>query len=251
MHQGIPFGLLDPTGSTKRLFPGRSSPGANLLTADDRARRRLQRSQKPKPTSGSTAKPSTCPRSHTCSGSESGCFEQVSQSGTGELPVPQDRNGEGGQGNRFAQPKGPTKASSNSKREKEACDELVEAEGWAVEISTDIEMAHAVCQNCKILLVEAERTLLRGPRSGRGDGRETRRHRDIQLVGRTSGRLQRPGLQPPRHRHHGSRRRRRLPQLDRGRSGRKAKEEGKEPATSPAPTTPPAHRTSSPSAAPS
>ncbi len=31
----------------------------------------------------------------------------------------------------------------------------MEAEGWAVEISTDIEVAHAVCQNCKILLVEA------------------------------------------------------------------------------------------------
>ena len=37
-----------------------------------------------------------------------------------------------------------------------ACKEVVEADGWAIEISTDIEVAHAVCQNCKILLVEAD-----------------------------------------------------------------------------------------------
>ncbi len=29
-----------------------------------------------------------------------------------------------------------------------------EAEGWALEISTDIEVAHAICQNCQIVLVE-------------------------------------------------------------------------------------------------
>jgi Subtilase family len=31
-----------------------------------------------------------------------------------------------------------------------------EAQGWAGEISTDIEVAHAVCQNCHILLVEGD-----------------------------------------------------------------------------------------------
>ncbi len=30
-----------------------------------------------------------------------------------------------------------------------------EAEGWALESATDIEVAHAVCQNCRIMLVEA------------------------------------------------------------------------------------------------
>ena len=30
--------------------------------------------------------------------------------------------------------------------------------GWSVEISLDVEMAHAVCQHCRILLVEAENT---------------------------------------------------------------------------------------------
>ena len=33
--------------------------------------------------------------------------------------------------------------------------EKEEAEGWALEISTDVEAAHAVCQNCHIELVEA------------------------------------------------------------------------------------------------
>jgi hypothetical protein len=53
------------------------------------------------------------------------CFEKVNQRGeTGKPP------------------------STTGKREKE------EAEGWALEISTDIEVAHAVCQNCHIVLVE-------------------------------------------------------------------------------------------------
>jgi hypothetical protein len=34
--------------------------------------------------------------------------------------------------------------------------EREEAETWALEISTDVEAAHAVCQNCRIVLVEAE-----------------------------------------------------------------------------------------------
>ncbi len=34
--------------------------------------------------------------------------------------------------------------------------EAEEAEGWALEISTDVETAHAVCQTCRIVLVEAE-----------------------------------------------------------------------------------------------
>jgi Subtilase family len=54
------------------------------------------------------------------------CFEKVNQLGeTGHPP------------------------SAGSKQAKE------EASGWALEISTDIEVAHAVCQNCHIRLVEA------------------------------------------------------------------------------------------------
>ena len=56
-----------------------------------------------------------------------GCFKKVNQVGeTGHPPV------------------------ASSEREKE------EADGWALETSLDIEMAHAVCQNCHIVLVEAD-----------------------------------------------------------------------------------------------
>ncbi len=55
-----------------------------------------------------------------------GCFKKVNQNGeTGHPPV------------------------ASSEREKE------EADGWALEISLDIEVARAVCQNCHIVLVEA------------------------------------------------------------------------------------------------
>jgi len=82
-------------------------------------------------------------------GEVSDCFEQVNQNGqTGNPPFP----------------------ATEAAREAElvvcedevganwetACKEAIEADGWAVEISTDIETAHAVCQNCKILLVEAD-----------------------------------------------------------------------------------------------
>ena len=55
------------------------------------------------------------------------CFKEVNQGGeTGHPPV------------------------AGSEREKE------EADGWALETSLDIEMAHAVCQNCHVVLVEAD-----------------------------------------------------------------------------------------------
>ncbi|HEY3759546.1 MAG TPA: S8 family serine peptidase [Solirubrobacteraceae bacterium] len=56
-----------------------------------------------------------------------GCFEKLNQRGeVGHPPV----------------------AKTEAERE--------EAEGWALEISTDVEAAHAVCQNCHIVLVEAD-----------------------------------------------------------------------------------------------
>jgi hypothetical protein len=63
------------------------------------------------------------------------CFEKLNQNGEpGNLPFPRSE--------RELETKGTVK-----QRE--------EAEGWVLEISTDIEMAHAVCQNCHILLLEA------------------------------------------------------------------------------------------------
>jgi hypothetical protein len=84
------------------------------------------------------------------------CFEQVNQNGeTGNLPFPASntaRDAEEATCN--------DKKAKESKEEEEvretACKEVEEAEGWAEEISLDIEAAHATCENCKIVLVEAD-----------------------------------------------------------------------------------------------
>jgi hypothetical protein len=55
-----------------------------------------------------------------------GCFRKVNQTG-GKTPLP---------------------SSSGA-----------EAKGWAIEISTDVEAAHSVCQNCHIVLIEANSAL--------------------------------------------------------------------------------------------
>ncbi|HSZ06172.1 MAG TPA: hypothetical protein VK778_13375 [Solirubrobacteraceae bacterium] len=84
----------------------------------------------------------------------SGCFKKVNQEGgAANLPFPQTQieltNAEAlcreGEKRRF-----PTLA------QEEACYLVEEAEGWGVEISLDIETAHGVCENCHIVLVEAE-----------------------------------------------------------------------------------------------
>lgn len=75
--------------------------------------------------------------------SADGCFKQVGQSG-----------GEGASGLPF--PK--TKAELETYAKGTAAQRLKaeEAEGWALEISTDIEVAHAICRNCHVLLVAAK-----------------------------------------------------------------------------------------------
>jgi len=81
-----------------------------------------------------------------------GCFEKVNQRGErGNLPFPTSEAEREAQGAICENP-----YASKAKREA-ACGKVEEAEGWAVEISTDIETAHAICQrNCRIVLVEAE-----------------------------------------------------------------------------------------------
>jgi hypothetical protein len=87
--------------------------------------------------------------------SENGCFRKVGETGSSAaagLPFP----------------KSTTELETflgGSKEEKEEADEAI---GWGVEISLDIESAHATCENCKILLVEAGELSgrkLRGPTS--------------------------------------------------------------------------------------
>jgi hypothetical protein len=69
-----------------------------------------------------------------------GCFTKVNQKGeTANPPFP-------------ATAEALKTARKGSSRERE---EAKEAEGWTVEISLDIETAHATCQNCRIALVEA------------------------------------------------------------------------------------------------
>ncbi len=71
-----------------------------------------------------------------------GCFKQVSQSG-GEAP------------SSLPFPRSTAELEAFAKGTAHQREEAEEAEGWALEIATDIEVAHAICQNCHVLLVEA------------------------------------------------------------------------------------------------
>ncbi len=69
-----------------------------------------------------------------------GCFKQVNQNGeTGNPPFPKTLS-----------ELETARKSSGTKHEAE------EAVGWGLEISLDIEVAHATCQSCEILLTEAD-----------------------------------------------------------------------------------------------
>jgi Subtilase family len=70
-----------------------------------------------------------------------GCFKQVNQNGeTGNPPFPRTLS--------------ELEAARRGSRSQRA--EAEEATGWGLEISLDIEVAHATCQSCDILLVEAD-----------------------------------------------------------------------------------------------
>lgn len=71
-----------------------------------------------------------------------GCFKKVNEHGSetpSALPFPKTNE----ELQTFSEGTAP------ERKEAEA------AEGWALETATDVEMAHAVCQNCHVLLVEA------------------------------------------------------------------------------------------------
>src|ERR1700734_122630 len=66
-----------------------------------------------------------------------GCFEQVNQEGhASPLPFPQTTGALGTQ-----------RTLCEKEHTEEACLPVEEAEGWSVEISLDIETAHATCEN--------------------------------------------------------------------------------------------------------
>jgi hypothetical protein len=73
------------------------------------------------------------------------CFTKVNQDGqTGNPPFPESLESL------------ESEEKLCGEGQQEACWQVQEAKGWSVEISLDIETAHAVCQNCHIALVEAE-----------------------------------------------------------------------------------------------
>jgi hypothetical protein len=86
-----------------------------------------------------------------CPVAQSACFEKVNQRGeAGNPPFPASEAA------REAELEVCENQKNKAQREA-ACHKVIEAEGWAVEISTDIQVARAICRsNCKILLVEAD-----------------------------------------------------------------------------------------------
>ena len=62
--------------------------------------------------------------------------------------------------------------------------EAEQATGWGLEISLDIETAHATCQSCHILLVEARTPSYQNLETAERSRREPRRDRDLELLGR-------------------------------------------------------------------
>ena len=80
-----------------------------------------------------------------------GCFEQVNQNGeTGKPPFPSSV-GERGEAELLCE-----NATAPESESEAACEAVEEADGWSLEMSLDIEMAHAICQNCHVVLVEAQ-----------------------------------------------------------------------------------------------
>jgi hypothetical protein len=80
-----------------------------------------------------------------------GCFEQVNQKGeAGNLPFPRSAAA------RRAKEALCEDSTAEPAVKEAACKEVEEAGSWAAEVSIDIEIAHAVCQNCHIALVEAD-----------------------------------------------------------------------------------------------
>ena len=75
-----------------------------------------------------------------------GCFRQVNQKGeAGNLPFPKSQEALTA-----------SEATCAEEASATVCQKVEEAKGWAEEISLDIEVAHATCQNCRIVLVEAK-----------------------------------------------------------------------------------------------
>jgi len=86
-----------------------------------------------------------------CTGANK-CFEQFNQKGqnaeTGELPFPAS--------NEARKAEETTCETETGAAKEAACEKVEEAVGWGEEMSLDIEVSHATCESCKIILVEAD-----------------------------------------------------------------------------------------------
>ena len=80
-----------------------------------------------------------------------GCFEQVNEHGeTGKPPFPATAAAK-------AEQEALCESTSAEPSVKAAaCKTIEEVDGWSLETALDIEMAHAICHNCHIVLVEAD-----------------------------------------------------------------------------------------------
>jgi hypothetical protein len=84
------------------------------------------------------------------------CFAKVNQKGeTANLPFPRSQASLEAK-EALCKGSEPDETQKKEEEREEACFEEEEAKGWTVEISLDIETAHAVCHNCHIALVEAD-----------------------------------------------------------------------------------------------
>jgi Subtilase family len=84
------------------------------------------------------------------------CFAKVNQGGnSANLPFPQNQASLEKE-EAFCKGSEPGETTQKKEAREAACYLEREANGWTVEISLDIETAHAVCQNCHIALVEAD-----------------------------------------------------------------------------------------------
>ena len=100
------------------------------------------------------------PELATCTAGEtSDCFEQVNQAGstaTAQLPFPQTTEEDEDAREVCAERKEGSEPIKEWEDKESACALVEEAAGWSLETSLDIEIAHATCQNCRIVLVEAD-----------------------------------------------------------------------------------------------
>ena len=108
-----------------------------------------------------------------------GCFEQVNQKGrtqSRKTALPREHRSK-------SKRRSDCKTGPREAREA-ACKEVEEADGWAEEMSLDIEVSHATCQSCKIMLVEANSASFEDLEEAEQTAASARRHRDLELLGR-------------------------------------------------------------------